>query len=673
MSVFTALHYATQFRAIGVVKGCYRTLENKLFLGTLVLDGGVEVRARLLKPLRKKVANDPELLSKLVAEPYLWKIYPRTDERGCLQYVDIKNYHPLDSLYEPVTNIIEVRGLIKNLEINDSSFAPEKAIGIEVRPNQSGRGGRRLKPFTVVVTGEVPVLKKPKHQFWECNAQVVAGVLKYQSGYCVSSSYGLGKKRKSSSKSLENKEPIETSKKGSDDNHSLLNNQHSSDTIPKTQLPSNNEKAIATSPSNAELNKSQLLSTSSEIIMVSGRIPELSIKFTTRLELPEQGKKVTLQVNGENGIAVRATFNRRTLKKQVDKMDRFPEWVGVLSGAMQGIGEDGVIELSTAGITVFEKKSKKPDAEKQNSEAQAKQPSVEKQQADAEKQKSDAEQKQSDSKETVVELKQADAGQKQSEVESKKVEAKQKQSEVEPKQVEAKQKQSEVEPKQVEAEQKQSQSEPKQVEAEQKQSQSEQKEVETEQKQVEAKSKQKQDADEAKQVEAKLKQKQDPESKQPDSEPLQVDDKSKKVEAKQKESQSEPLQADVEPKKVEAKQKQTEAKQKQSDDEAKQVESKKVEAKQKQADDELKQAEAKQKESQSEPLQVESKKVEPEQKQPDVESLQVESEPKQADVEASQSDAKSKQRQSKTKSSRSKAKKQKARNTSKTSVEKSAS
>ncbi len=519
MSVFTALHYATQFRAIGVVKGCYRTLENKLFLGTLVLDGGVEVRARLLKPLRKKVANEPELLSKLVAEPYLWKIYPRTDERGCLQYVDIKNYHPLDSLYEPVTNIIEVRGLIKNLEINEESFAPEKAIGIEVRPNQSGRGGRRLKPFTVVVTGEVPVLKKPKHQFWECNAQVVAGVLKYQSGYCVSSSYGLGKKRKSSSKSSENKEPIETSKKGSDDNHSLVNNQHSSDsnrdTIPKTQLSSNNEKSIVTSPSNSELNKSQLLSTSSEIIMVSGRIPELSIKFTTRLELPEQGKKVTLQVNGENGIAVRATFNRRTLKKQVDKMDRFPEWVGVLSGAMQGIGEDGVIELSTAGITVFEKKSKKPDAEKQNSEAQAKQPSVEKQQADAEKQKSDAEPKQSDSKETVVELKQADAGQKQSEVEQKEVEAKQKQSEakqkqtdVESKKVEAKQKQTDDELKQAEAKQKESQSESlqvesKKVEPEQKQPNVESLQVEVEQKQSQAKSKQRQSKAKSSQAKAK--------------------------------------------------------------------------------------------------------------------------------------------------------------------------
>ena len=109
--------------------------------------------------------------------------------------IKVRTKNALDSLSGPVTNIIEVRGLIKNLEINEESFAPEKAIGIEVRPNQSGRGGRRLKPFTVVVTGEVPVLKKPKHQFWECNAQVVAGVLKYQSGYCVSSSYGLGKKR----------------------------------------------------------------------------------------------------------------------------------------------------------------------------------------------------------------------------------------------------------------------------------------------------------------------------------------------------------------------------------------------------------------------------------------------------------------------------------------------
>jgi len=97
--------------------------------------------------------------------------------------------------------------------------------------------------------------------------------------------------------------------------------------------------------------------------MIEGRIPELSIKFETRPDLPETGKKVTLQVTGENGIAVRASINRKTLKKQVEKMDSFEQWVGVLSGKMQSVADDGVIELEGAGMNVFERKSKeKPPA-----------------------------------------------------------------------------------------------------------------------------------------------------------------------------------------------------------------------------------------------------------------------------------------------------------------------
>ena len=104
--------------------------------------------------------------------------------------------------------------------------------------------------------------------------------------------------------------------------------------------------------------------------MIDGRIPELSIKFNTRPDLPETGKKVTLQITGENGIVVRASLNRKTLKKQVEKMDSFNEWVGVLSGRMSQIGEDGIIELEGAGMNVFEKKSKPPADKKPEATAE---------------------------------------------------------------------------------------------------------------------------------------------------------------------------------------------------------------------------------------------------------------------------------------------------------------
>jgi hypothetical protein len=92
--------------------------------------------------------------------------------------------------------------------------------------------------------------------------------------------------------------------------------------------------------------------------MIQGRQPEITIKFNQRPDLPEQGKKVTVEITGENGIIVKAELNRKTLKKQVEKMDSFADWVGAMSGKIARISPDGVIELENAGVNVFEKKPK---------------------------------------------------------------------------------------------------------------------------------------------------------------------------------------------------------------------------------------------------------------------------------------------------------------------------
>ncbi len=98
--------------------------------------------------------------------------------------------------------------------------------------------------------------------------------------------------------------------------------------------------------------------------MITGRIPEITIKFSDKPELPTEGKKVTVEITAENNITVKAEVNRKTLKKQVAKMDEYEDWVGSLSGKIQSISTDGVIELEGAGLQVFEKKKKeeaKPD------------------------------------------------------------------------------------------------------------------------------------------------------------------------------------------------------------------------------------------------------------------------------------------------------------------------
>ena len=94
--------------------------------------------------------------------------------------------------------------------------------------------------------------------------------------------------------------------------------------------------------------------------MITGRIPEITIKFSEKPDLPTEGKKVTLEIQAENNITVKAEVNRKTLKKQVAKMDEYEDWVGALSGKIANISTDGIIELEGAGLQVFEKKKKEP-------------------------------------------------------------------------------------------------------------------------------------------------------------------------------------------------------------------------------------------------------------------------------------------------------------------------
>ena len=99
--------------------------------------------------------------------------------------------------------------------------------------------------------------------------------------------------------------------------------------------------------------------------MIQGRTPEITIKFSEKPELPTEGKKVTLEIQGENNVIVKAEVNRKTLKKQVAKMDDYEDWVGALSGKITQITPDGIIEIEGAGLQVFEKKKKEPKPEQQ--------------------------------------------------------------------------------------------------------------------------------------------------------------------------------------------------------------------------------------------------------------------------------------------------------------------
>ncbi|ELS02718.1 hypothetical protein Xen7305DRAFT_00024360 [Xenococcus sp. PCC 7305] len=101
--------------------------------------------------------------------------------------------------------------------------------------------------------------------------------------------------------------------------------------------------------------------------MINGRNPEITIKFTEKPELPEQGKKVQLEIKSDNGIIIKTEVNRKSLKKQVTKMESFADWVGALSGKIVSVSPEGVIEIEGAGVNVFEKKPKAPAPAKEAS------------------------------------------------------------------------------------------------------------------------------------------------------------------------------------------------------------------------------------------------------------------------------------------------------------------
>ena len=96
--------------------------------------------------------------------------------------------------------------------------------------------------------------------------------------------------------------------------------------------------------------------------MIQGKTPEITIKFSSLPELPTEGKKVTVEILSENNLKIKAELNRKTLKKQVSKMEEYENWIGAMSGKIKSIAEGGIVELESAGIQVFEVKAKETEA-----------------------------------------------------------------------------------------------------------------------------------------------------------------------------------------------------------------------------------------------------------------------------------------------------------------------
>jgi len=332
MSESTAPENIIQFSAIGLVSATYQPSSDPIS-GSLILEDGTKVKAVIIRLLRRKILKNPDFIKTLTDSPRLWRIYPKTSLKGRLSFVNILAAKSPEDCSESEINLIQIKG------ISVPAIERRSQMGLLIQPQAD-----RRSPFTLVVNGEVP--EYFPDQFWQVQAGIDRGYLQYIEGKCLQEKY----------------QPTSQENNG---DRSSGNKNVSTATIAETQI---NKKLVAENINSGlkQSSPSKITQDLGEIIMISGRIPELTVKFDTRPDCPETGKKVTIQIVGENGITVRATLNRKTLKKQVEKMDSFEQWVGALSGKMSKIGDDGVIELEGVGLTVFEKKTKNkpaPEAE----------------------------------------------------------------------------------------------------------------------------------------------------------------------------------------------------------------------------------------------------------------------------------------------------------------------
>ena len=302
----------TQFSAMGYLFGHFEAVpptENQgIVKGTLQLNQDIRLKVTMRLQSWLKLTQKPTFNPE---NAYLWRVYFRTTREGKLTQlqlikgIPIEGHLSLTHTPPPETGVdqFQIRGRIADTD--------DQKVLLRLERNESPPPGReqssQWQPFLLTVSGSLP--EAQKEQFWEL--------------VCT---------RK--------------------DEYLTLAEAH---LVDETSVVKEVAPIVVPRKSSTQTNSD---SSSEQVIMIPGRQPEMTVKFNTRPELPEQGKTVTLEVKGEQGITVRASLNRKTLKKQVEKMDSFADWVAALSGKVARICPDGVIELETAGVTVFEKKER---------------------------------------------------------------------------------------------------------------------------------------------------------------------------------------------------------------------------------------------------------------------------------------------------------------------------
>ncbi|WP_013334997.1 hypothetical protein [Gloeothece verrucosa] len=362
-----------QYSAFGYVLGHLELDAENPKMGKLLLTDGTILPVYLFHHSKLNQIS----LEKL----YAWRIYFRTDRQQNLsglklvEAISVNDGTKLDKLLPSKAAIdhFRIRGRIHNVW--------KGQIGLRLERNNVPAGKENLpqwKPFYITVLGKLEP-RVNKGDAWEIVARREGMQLH------------LVEANKIDETVVESKTDKERHKQGHEGEKTYktppncLINQDTEFIAQETQDSYINSTSVAdsaaipTTDTSTEVRATAITSTttsttkpgtSSEVgvIMINGKTPEVTIKFSERPDVPETGKKVTIQITGDNGIVVRAEVDRKKLQKNVEKMDSYEAWTAALAGKIVKIDADGIIELEGAGINVFEKKAKETTDKKPESQ-----------------------------------------------------------------------------------------------------------------------------------------------------------------------------------------------------------------------------------------------------------------------------------------------------------------
>ncbi|MBE9014294.1 hypothetical protein IQ250_29315 [Pseudanabaenaceae cyanobacterium LEGE 13415] len=178
-----------QYRAIGLLRGCYKASEEQFTRGEMTTADGTTIEAVLLGRVMSLVKNHLDL-----EQEHLWVVYPRTREKQEDLHVQIVGVWEPENLSKPdeETEDVEQPAYLPSSEVEDNYFSirgevifhtpEEKSVVVKI--NQAPRKkDDRAKSFKLKLNGELS--GKVVGYFWELNVKRVGPDLEITSAKSI--------------------------------------------------------------------------------------------------------------------------------------------------------------------------------------------------------------------------------------------------------------------------------------------------------------------------------------------------------------------------------------------------------------------------------------------------------------------------------------------------------